>query len=125
MNASPREYHGTIPSYTAGFVLSLVFSALPAALLEIHARSHHTLISHPALYAAIIACALIQLVVQLFFFFHLGRQGRWTIAALCLMLLFVGIIVAGSLWIMYNLNVRMMPQTAEQMQAYMQSQDGM
>jgi cytochrome o ubiquinol oxidase operon protein cyoD len=76
-------------------------------------------------FAAILALALVQLVVQLFFFLHLGsgaeRGSRFLIFAGTVGL--VLIIVAGSIWIMDRLNYRMMASPA-QMQQYISGQQG-
>lgn len=123
MNDMPK-HPGTAGTYATGFLLSILFSALPFGLVELHVRSHHALIPHPMLIAVIVACAAAQLAAQLAFFFHIGhRQSRWNRIALCLTALFVCTVVGGSLWIMYNLSSRMMPETPGQMEEYMQSQD--
>lgn len=65
----------------------------------------------------------IQLVVQLVFFLHVGSETRprWNLTALIFMLIMLVVIVAGSLWIMNNLNYNMM-MTPEQMEEYMRTQ---
>ncbi len=119
--------HGTLTAYAIGFLLSIALSVLPFLLVEIHVRSNHFTFSHPLLLGIIVLCGVAQLIAQLVFFFHVwgGEGGRWNSIAFAFMALFVGIIVIGSLWIMYNLSVRVMPQTEPQMNAYMNSQDGM
>jgi cytochrome o ubiquinol oxidase operon protein cyoD len=61
------------------------------------------------------ALAIIQLIIQLVFFFHLGREPkpRLNTVSFLFMLMVVGIIGFGSLWIMYNLNYNMMGQEVE------------
>jgi len=73
---------------------------------------------------AIVALAVAQLLVQLIFFLHLGREGkpRWNLAAFFFMLIFLFIIIAGSLWIMYNLNYNMIQMSPQQMDSYMKQQ---
>jgi cytochrome o ubiquinol oxidase subunit IV len=58
------------------------------------------------------------------FFLHLGRETRprWKLAVFLFMLGVILILVFGSLWIMTNLNYRMMPK---QMVQYMNSQAGL
>ncbi len=112
--------------YAAGLVLALVLTLVPFALVELQA-SHHAAFSHAYLVAAVVVCALLQFVVQVAFFLHLAGRGvareRLVIfAGACLV---VGILVAGSLWIMLDLNARMMtPPSAVQMEQYMQAQGG-
>lgn len=70
------------------------------------------------LVGAIMALAAVQLVVQLVFFLHLGREDkpRWNLAVFVFMFIVLVIIVAGSLWIMQNLNYHttMSPQEMNQ-----------
>jgi cytochrome o ubiquinol oxidase subunit IV len=97
--------HGTIGSYVTGFVWSIgltlaayftvVYQLLPAQLAI----------------GTIMGLALVQLIVQLVFFLHLGRDSRprWNAAILAFTVLIILILVIGSLWIMHNLNYHMMP----------------
>jgi cytochrome o ubiquinol oxidase operon protein cyoD len=95
---------GTLASYVTGFLVS-VYLTVTAYL----AVAHH-LFNGWTLGLAISGLAVIQLVVQLVFFLHLGRGGsrsRWNLLVFLFMLIVVIIVVAGSLWIMANLNYRM------------------
>lgn len=107
----------SVSSYVAGFILSVTLTLIVYLTVVHHALAGNTLI------AFIIALALIQFCVQLFFFLHLGRETkpRWKLLVLGFMVLVVLILVLGSLWIMANLNYRMTPQ---QINTYMQNQDG-
>jgi cytochrome o ubiquinol oxidase operon protein cyoD len=70
-------------------------------------------IPHPWRLTAIVALCVIQLVVQLVYFLHLGTakdQRENTVVFICTGLIIV-IVVAGSLWVMHNANVNMMPMT--------------
>ena len=75
------------------------------------------------LIAVLMTLAVVQLSVQLIFFLHVGQEDRprWNLTALLFMLIILVIVVAGSLWIMNNLNYNMM-MTTEQMDAYMMEQ---
>jgi cytochrome o ubiquinol oxidase operon protein cyoD len=108
---------GSMGSYISGFVLSILFT-LAAYLLVVH---HY--LSGWYLIAAILGLAIVQLFVQLVFFLHFGRgsKPRWNIPVFCLMLLFLFIVVIGSLWIMHNLNYRMM-SSPEEVNQYIESQ---
>lgn len=109
LNASVRRY-------IVGF--------LSAVLLTLAA--YFTIVGHwlsgVAAIAAIFTLAVLQFGVQLYFFLHLGKgaNGKWNMAAFAFMLIMLVILVAGSLWIMYNLNYNMM--TPHQMNSYMQQQ---
>jgi cytochrome o ubiquinol oxidase operon protein cyoD len=53
----------------------------------------------------------IQMVVHLVFFLHMNAASSrsWNMAALVFTLIILGIVVVGSLWVMHNMNVNMMP----------------
>lgn len=71
--------------------------------------------------AAVMILAAIQLAVQLVFFLHFGREKRprMNMAAFYFMLIFLGILVVGSMWIMHNLNYNMMDMTPHEKDVYM------
>lgn len=102
--------------YITGFVLAvlLTFSAYEFVV------NHY--VTGIGLLAIIVTLAVAQLIVQLIFFLHLGRgkEARWNLVAFLFMLIILVILVAGSLWIMYNLNYNMM--SPDQMNSYMQAQ---
>ena len=97
--------HGSLASYTTGFVLSLALSVLAYFLVS------RQILTGAALIASIIVLALVQLLVQLTFFLHLGKESnpRWNLVVFLFSLLIVIILVGGSLWIMKNLNYHMTP----------------
>ncbi len=107
--------HGDYRSYVTGFVLSLTFTLIPYVIVV------EELMSGVALAFVLVGFALIQLMVQLRFFIHLGHENgpRWNLVAFLFMVLVVGIVVGGSLWIMHNLNYNMMP---DEMDHYMHEQ---
>jgi cytochrome o ubiquinol oxidase operon protein cyoD len=110
-------------TYITGYVLSLVCTI--AAYVIATNAGHFGFFTLPTLAAALIALALAQLFIQFFFFFHFGRgsASRERLFILLFTLLIVGILVSGSLWIMFTLNARMMPST-QQMEQYMNDQTG-
>ncbi len=108
--------HGTITTYATGFVLSVIFTLLAywAVVNKIFERRE--------LIAVIVGLAFAQLMVQLLFFLHLGRESkpRWNLTVFFFMVMVVCIVIIGSLWIMSNLDYHMMPQ---QMNEYMLQQN--
>jgi cytochrome o ubiquinol oxidase subunit IV len=95
-----------LASYVTGFVLSLVLTALPLALVWMHVGSQYAFLDKGVLYTACVVFALLQLGVQLHFFLHMGeeREPRWNLLALSLALVVSVIVVGGTLWIMNNLS---------------------
>lgn len=116
--ATTRNEQNTLGMYVTGFVFSVTLTLLAYLL-----TTHHTF-TRDWLIAVIIGLALVQFIVQLVFFLDLGRDSRprWKLLVFWFMIAVVMILVFGSLWIMNNLNYRMMPQ---QVQQYLNSQDGL
>ncbi len=87
-------------SYIAGFVFSLLLTLV--AYLAIDRAWVHGW----AAISVILFLALLQLVVQVVFFLHLGREPkpRWNLNVMLFAAMVAGILVGGSLWIMYNLD---------------------
>ncbi len=122
-NSPSKVYRPTMETYVAGFVLSLVFTLVAYLLVRDHLKNNHLHPSDTAMMISLAVLALSQLLVQLRFFLHLGRETkpRWNLLVFFFMLLTVFIIVGGSLWIMHNLSYRMMP---DQINQYLKEQDG-
>ena len=97
--------HATVKTYLVGFVLSVILTAIPFALVMTHAASAAILIP------AVIAIGIVQICVHLVCFLHMNRSASqiWNNAAFAFAVIVVGILVIGSLWIMYHLNMNMMP----------------
>lgn len=104
-----------------GYVSGFIFSVLLTVDAYIMAAFH--LFTGQVLVISLIGLALVQLVVQLIFFLHVGqdKQSRWNAVFLLSTISIILILVVGSLWIVYNLNYRMMPVDVP---TYLQSQDG-
>jgi cytochrome o ubiquinol oxidase operon protein cyoD len=110
-----------ITSYVFGYLLSLELTAGAYFTVKYALQAHSSVNYNKALaYISILAVA--QLIVQLVFFLHLGRESkpRWNLNALLFAVLVVVIIVFGSLWIMHNLNYHM--QNPQQINKYLRSQ---
>lgn len=90
--------------YLVGLILSLAF------ILTAYAIAAEKLFSGWMFVAAITTCGILQAMIQCIFFLELGKEktGRWHLYTFLFMALIVVLIVAGSLWIMYNLDYRMM-----------------
>lgn len=108
---------GTLRTYQAGFGSAIVLTLAAFAIAAKHVLSGNRLI------AVLLGLAIVQFVFQLIFFLHIGRETRprWKRLVLVLMIVFVLIVLLGSIWVMYSLNYRMSP---EQINTYMLKQDG-
>jgi len=69
------------------------------------------LVWQPSIPIALVVLAIAQMAVHVIFFLHIttGPDNTNNILALAFGILIVTLVVAGSLWIMYNLNHNMMP----------------
>jgi cytochrome o ubiquinol oxidase operon protein cyoD len=96
----------SLKSYVLGYGLSVLLTLDAYWLVSKH------LLTGAAVVAAILALALAQLGVQLWFFLHLGDESgpRWRLVTFLGMLGVLLIVVLGSLWIMNHLNYNMTPQ---------------
>ena len=97
--------HGSLKGYLTGFVLSVILTAIPFWLVMTGR------LSTQATALTIMALAAVQVVVHMIFFLHLNRraEGGWQAMALIFTLVVVVIALSGSLWVMYHMNLNMMP----------------
>jgi cytochrome o ubiquinol oxidase operon protein cyoD len=109
--------HVTLARYVIGFAGSIGLTLLAYFLVTNHVYSKNVIIG------TISTLAVIQFIVQMVFFLHIGeeRKPRWKLMVMIMMLSVVLILVLGSIWIMNNLNYRMNPQ---QMTQYLKDQNG-
>ena len=96
--------HGSVKSYLIGFVLAVVLTVIPFNLVMDHTLPPSTML------IAILALAVVQIVVHLIYFLHLdsSSEQRWNVMAFVFTLLILFIVLAGSLWVMHNMNANMM-----------------
>ena len=103
-------------AYVTGFLISLIFTLIAWGIVNRHVTNGHHLYSHLFINIIVLSLAILQLVVQLIFFLHLGREKRprWNLQALLAAVGIIIILVVGSIWIMNNLNYSMMNITPSQ-----------
>jgi cytochrome o ubiquinol oxidase operon protein cyoD len=102
--------HGTLTSYVTGFILSAILTAIPFWLVM------GKVFENPAVTAGLVLfLGAIQILVHMVCFLHMNSksEGGWTIMALIFTLVLVAIALSGSLWVMHNLNVNMMPMSVD------------
>jgi cytochrome o ubiquinol oxidase operon protein cyoD len=99
----PIPRHGSYKSYGIGYIFCLLLTA--AAYFFVKAQ----ILSGWELIVAVVFFGLVQIVVQLVMFLHLGIESkpRWNLITFIFMALVTAIIVIGSLWIMANLDYQM------------------
>ncbi|CRX38467.1 cytochrome o ubiquinol oxidase subunit IV [Estrella lausannensis] len=106
-----KEWHGSYRAYAIGFMSSIILTILSFSMVLLK------LLEGKALMVVITGLALIQAVFQLRFFLHLGEEPKpkWESLTFYLMLIILLIVAIGSLWIMFDLNDRMMPAMGKEM----------
>jgi cytochrome o ubiquinol oxidase operon protein cyoD len=107
---------GTIWTYVLGFGLSLALTLTAYFAVKHHINTRHIFPRDNVMIAILAALAVAQLFAQLVFFLHLNRESkpRWNLLVFLFMLMVLVIVVAGSLWIMNNLNYHMSSQQDSQ-----------
>ncbi|CAM3720243.1 Cytochrome bo(3) ubiquinol oxidase subunit 4 [Bordetella sputigena] len=102
--------HGTFKGYMTGFILSVILTAIPfwVVMDKVFDQSSTTAM-------VILGLAAVQIVVHMIYFLHMNArsEGGWTMLALIFTVVIVVITLAGSLWVMYHLNVNMMPSMTD------------
>ncbi|HBV77297.1 MULTISPECIES: cytochrome o ubiquinol oxidase subunit IV [Vibrio] len=90
--------------YITGFVLSLVLTMIPFYFAYTGVLPRETTIE------ILIITAVLQLVVHLFYFLHMdsSERGIFNMVSFVFTAVIVFIVIAGSIWIMWNLNHNMM-----------------
>lgn len=103
--AEKKHESTSLKSYVFGFVSSIILTLAAYFLATKHVFSGYVLIT------VLIELAILQFAAQLFLFLHLTKNpGRkWRLLTVVLMLVFVLILVLGSIWIMQELNYNMSP----------------
>ena len=98
--------HGSLKSYTTGFILALILTAIPFWLVlgKVFDKSSTTGM-------VLLAFGAVQIVVHMVYFLHMNTksEGGWSILALMFTVTLLVIVMSGSLWVMYHLNHNMMP----------------
>lgn len=106
-----KEWHGTVKGYIIGFLGSLILTGTSFLLVIYKTFEQQTLIY------TIVGLALIQAIIQLIFFLHLGKEPKPRLESqvFYFMLTLLIIIVLGTLWIMYDLDKRTMINMSKEM----------
>lgn len=98
--------HGSAFSYVIGLILSLVLTVIPYYLVT------RQVLSETPLLLAILGFAIVQMIVQVFFFLHLGRGPKplYNVVFFVATAAFIILVVGASILIMNNLYRNMSPE---------------
>jgi cytochrome o ubiquinol oxidase operon protein cyoD len=104
-NEKQKLEHGTMSSYVIGFILSLVFTIIPYYIVV------NKSITGNSLTAAILGFAVLQMIIQITFFLHLGRgpKPKWNLFFFMSTVGIILFIVTASILIMNHLHYNMAP----------------
>lgn len=99
--------HSTFSGYMAGFVLSIILTAIPFWLVMTKVIADRN--------TAVLVLggfAVVQILVHMVFFLHMNGkvEGGWTLLSTIFTLVFVAIGITGTLWVMFHMNANMMPE---------------
>lgn len=105
-------------SYIVGFILSVAATLIAYFFVVNHLWPKETMTY------IVLGIAVLQLIIQIVFFLHIGRGSHLKLVTFIFGILFVLMVVVGSVWIMDNLNYNMMQMSPDQMKVYMQQHEG-
>ena len=100
---STGSSRGSVQSYATGFILSIILTVIPFALVMSGTLSGAVVLT------GIFVPAILQILVHFHYFLHLNTSSamRWNVLAVLLTLLIMTLFVWGTLWIMGHLNYRL------------------
>jgi cytochrome o ubiquinol oxidase operon protein cyoD len=103
MNHSATSNAHGLKSYLTGFVLALILTAIPFALVATNSLPRSLTL------VVIGVAAILQILVHLRYFLHLGLKStpRENLVAIAFAVILIFIMVGGSFWIMFDLHHRM------------------
>lgn len=105
-NHDESGYRATLGGYIKGFMLAVVLTAIPFALVMLKAPIPSRLLA-----LIILLLAAVQMVVHIVYFLHVSSRTEegWTLLSTIFTVGLLAIMLAGSSWVMYNMNANMMP----------------
>ncbi|HHF2876582.1 TPA: cytochrome o ubiquinol oxidase subunit IV [Vibrio diabolicus] len=99
-----QHVEASASDYVKGFIASLILTVIPFYFVWTKSLPDTTT------YAILFGCALVQIFVHFKYFLHMETKtsdGRWNLVSLMFTAIVVLILIAGSVWIIYNMNVNM------------------
>ena len=96
--------HGSSRSYNVGFILSVVLTIIPFALVM------YPSLSRSATAWLVIIMAVVQIFIHLKYFLHLdtAAEQRWNLVALVFSAIIIVLLVGLSIWIMSSIHHNML-----------------
>ena len=102
--------HGSRREYITGFVLSVILTVIPFWLVMAEVFSDSRVTS-----LVIMAFGVVQILVHMIYFLHMNTksEGGWTMMAAIFTIIVIVIALSGSLWVMFHMNLNMMPHAGD------------
>ncbi|MBU2954372.1 cytochrome o ubiquinol oxidase subunit IV [Marinobacter sp. F3R08] len=97
--------HGSVKSYTTGLILSIALTLIPFGMVMQGGFEKTTVVM------SISIMAVLQILVQLILFMHMNlktREGRESGSFVFFTALILALLIGGSVWILYHLNLNLM-----------------
>ncbi len=103
-DAHAASHGGGLKSYLVGFVMAVVLTVIPFAMVMSGAFPKGVTVT------VISVLAAVQMLVHIVFFLHMDRspEQRSNVEVGLFSILIIGIVIIGSLWVMHNLNINML-----------------
>jgi cytochrome o ubiquinol oxidase operon protein cyoD len=97
--------HGSVKSYVMGLILSIVLTVIPFGMVMNGGFGETTVI------VTIVIMAVLQVLLQLILFMHVNvktEEGRDSGSFVFFTAVILTLIIGGTVWIMYHLNINLM-----------------
>lgn len=96
--------HGSLGAYAIGFILSIILTVIPFAVVMSGGFSRATMLG------VMFGFGVVQVVVHLMCFLHMNTssEGRWNLLAFIFTLVVILLLVGLSVWIIFSANSLMM-----------------
>lgn len=97
--------HGSVKSYVTGLILSIVLTLIPFGMVMQGGFGKTTVV------VTISILAVLQVLVQLILFMHMNlktQEGRESGSFVFFTALILALVIGGSVWILYHLNLNLM-----------------
>lgn len=98
--------HSTFSGYMAGFVLSIILTAIPFWLVMTK-----VIADRQTAVLVLGGLAVLQILVHMVYFLHMDGKAEsgWTLLSTIFTVVFVAIGISGTLWVIFHMNANMMP----------------
>ena len=105
-HAAPHPAGKIVGGVLFALVLAAILTIIPFAIVMSGGFESRVLTA-----ATVIGFAVVQILVHMVYFLHMNTRSDegWTMLSMMFTIIVVVIMIAGSIWVMYNLNTNMMP----------------